>query len=37
MDFVLCVVIGVIIGCIIPVKPKTKKEEDVEHGRDNGT
>ncbi len=37
MDFVLCIIVGVIIGWLIPVKSKGKKEEDVEHGRDNGT
>lgn len=37
MDFVLCIIIGTIIGWLIPVKPKNKKEEDIEHGRDNGT
>ena len=37
MDFVICIIIGAIIGCLIPVKPKNKKEEDVENGNgDNG-
>lgn len=30
MDFVICIIIGAIIGCLIPVKPKNKKEEDLE-------
>ena len=28
MDFVICVIIGAIIGMIIPVKPKNKTEEN---------
>lgn len=36
MDFVLCIIIGAMIGMLIPVKPKHKKEEDVEHGSNNG-
>jgi hypothetical protein len=27
MDFVICIIIGAIIGCIIPVKKKDKNEE----------
>ena len=37
MDFVICIIIGAIIGWLIPVKPKNKKEEDIEDGSDNGT
>jgi len=28
MDFVICIIIGAIIGWLIPVKPKNKKEEN---------
>lgn len=35
MDFVICVIIGAVIGMLIPIKPKNKKEEDVENGSDD--
>ena len=37
MDFIICILIGAIIGILVPIKPKNKKEEDVENGSDNST